>query len=368
MDSVVQNQYKPDYVSPPGETILEMITELGMSQAELAQRTGRTRKTINEIIQGKAPITPETALQLERALNIPARFWNTRESHYRHHLATKKEREYLLDHVDRLKNFPVRDMIKQGWIQAFDDEVEQLRELLRFFGIASPEQWKLMWADSSVAYRRSAAFQSEPGAVSAWLRQGEIEAQDIRCQPYSPETFRRALDAARSLTLEPAQVFQPKLIDLCAASGVAVTFVPELPKTRVSGATRWLTSDKALIQLSLRYRTDDHLWFTFFHEAGHILLHGKRDIFLEGDDAIDLKVAREEEEASKFAADILIPQNALDAFVAGSKPGRISKQAIRDFAAKINIAPGIVVGQLQHDGFLPYTHCNGLKRKFAWAE
>ena len=83
MSNVIQNQYTPDYVSPPGETLQEVLEERGMSQAELAERTGRPKKTINEIINGKAAITPETALQLERVLGIPASFWNNRERRYR---------------------------------------------------------------------------------------------------------------------------------------------------------------------------------------------------------------------------------------------------------------------------------------------
>ena len=70
---------------------------------------------------------------------------------------------------------------------------------------------------------------------------------------------------------------------LCAHAGVAVVFVQELPNTGISGSTQWLTPTKALVQLSLRYKTDDQLWFTFFHEAGHILAHGKRQVFLETD-------------------------------------------------------------------------------------
>ena len=92
MNNMIQNQYNPDHVSPPGETLLERIQELGMRQTELAQRTGRTKKTINEIVRGKAPITPEIALQFERVLHISAAFWNNRERQYRQYLARMEER------------------------------------------------------------------------------------------------------------------------------------------------------------------------------------------------------------------------------------------------------------------------------------
>ena len=369
MNSRVQNQYAPDYVSPPGETLLELLEDRGMSQAELARRTGRPKKTINEIIQGKTTITPKTALQLERVLGTPADFWNNRERQYRQHLARLEENTELAAQVEWLQNFPIKEIVKRGWIEGGDNVLQQLREVLNFFGVASPDQWEAIWCldQSSVVFRKTTAYQSERGAIAAWLRQGELQAQEIDCRPFDDETFQQSLvEEIRPLTVEPPEVFQPELERLCAQAGVAVVFLPQLPRARVSGATRWLTPKKALIQLSLRYKTDDHLWFTFFHEAGHILLHGKRDLFLE-DGTLD-EEQEKEEEANRFAADTLIPPDDLARFLAQPQAVRRSKQGIRDFAHSLGIAPGIVVGRLQHDGDLPHSHCNDLKQTFAWAE
>ena len=44
MSNTIQNQYMPDYVSPPGETLLETIEAIGMSQADLAERIGRPKR------------------------------------------------------------------------------------------------------------------------------------------------------------------------------------------------------------------------------------------------------------------------------------------------------------------------------------
>ncbi len=149
----------------------------------------------------------------------------------------------------------------------------------------------------------------------------------------------------------------PQLTSLCADSGVAVIFLPELPGTGVSGATSWLSSNKALIQLSLRYKSDDHLWFTFFHEAYHILKHGRKKVFLE----FDGNRGREENEANEFAANKLIRKESLAQFV---QVDDFRRSAIKRFATQMGISPGIVVGRLQHDGILLYNHHNDLKRWF----
>ena len=357
---MIKNQYNPDFVTPPGETVLETLEVIGMSQAEFAERTGRPKKTINEIIRGKAMITPETALQFEKVLGVPASFWINREQNYQEWLARERERSNLEQYLSWIENFPIKEMVDLGWIEKYEEPIDKLNEILHFFGIASPEQWKAVADDLSLAFRRSAAYKAEPDIISTWLRKGEIEAQNIECEPFDADAFREALDEIKLLTNEPPEIFVTRTIELCARAGVAVVFVHELRKLRTNGATRWLNPNKALIQLSLLYKTDDHLWFTFFHEAGHILLHGKRDIFLEEDNQTNDK----EDEANRFAADWLIPSSEYKNF--HPRGNYFSKAEIIEFAQKIRIAPGIVVGRLQHDGHIPMKNCNDLKRKLVW--
>lgn len=359
MSSAIRNQYNPDYVSPPGDTLLEVLEEKGLSQAELAERTGRPRKTINEIINGKTAITPDTALQLERVLGIPAQFWSQREQNYQDFLARQRERDRLEKQSEWAAQFPYNDMAKLGWVEATKDRIQRCLNLLTFFSVASPEQWIKYWENRSVAYRKSVAFESDAPATIAWLRMGEIEAEKIICQPYNATKFRRALDEIRTLTVYPHKIFLPKISILCAEAGVAVVFLPALPKTGVCGVTRWLTPTKPLIQMSFRYRTNDHFWFTFFHEAKHVLQENKSEIFLDlTEHNPDSPM---EQEANQFSADYLIPPSRLDQFLA--KHNCFTKTAILEFAAEIDIAPGIVVGRLQRDFGLPQNQCNGLKER-----
>lgn len=349
-----RNQYQPDTVTKPGFYIEEKLEELGMTQAELADRIGRTKKTVNEIVMGKAPIEPHTALQLERTLGIPARFWNNVERQYRDHLVRQAERDRLEQQMDRLRDFPVKEMCRLGWLPRRTDRVEILADLLTFFGVASFEALDQIDAQTCAAFRQSAAHRVEPGALLAWLRKGELEARNIDCLPFDREQFRAALARMRALTLLPTADSVPETVRACARSGVAVVFVPEVPGTRTWGATRWLNPDKALIQLSARGKTDDQLWFTFFHEAGHILLHPKKDIFIETDNIHDSR----EDEANRFAADLLIPPATWTA-VRLLKPR--SKVEIQAFARKYQIATGILVGRMQRERLIPWKNLNALK-------
>lgn len=354
------NQYVPDYLVTPGVVLEDYLEVFGMTQAELAARTGLTKKTVNEIIKGKSPITPETALKLERSLGRPAHFWNNLERQFQEDRTRFAEEIRLRSQLDWLKKVPVSHLIKFGWIKKTGNKISQLKEVLQFFGVVSPEQWGTVWREHQVAYRQTQHFESCAESVSAWLRKGEIEARQIQCAPFQLRRFQEVLETIRELTVEPPSVFQQRLVELCASAGVAVVFVPELPKTGVYGATRRL-GDMTVIQLSLRYKSNDHLWFAFFHEAGHIIKHGRKEIFIEGN-GVD---GQKEEEADAFARDRLIPPTEYCRFVS-SWDGR-SLAPIETFAGRIKIAPGIVVGRLQHDKRLPNSHGNGLKVLYRWS-
>ena len=133
---------------------------------------------------------------------------------------------------------------------------------------------------------------------------------------------------------------------------------------RLSGATRWLTSGKAMIVLSLRHKSNDHFWFTFFHEAAHILKHGKTDVYVDEEDRMQTK---QEAKADAFAANSLIPDRDYKCFTSDNR-NRFSRSTVLQFARQINVAPGIVVGRLQHDKYVDYSWLNNLKVKFKLIE
>lgn len=351
--------YEPEYAVPPGRTLQETIDALGMGQRDLATRAGLSPKHINQIIQGTAPLTYETAVRLEQVTGVPARMWNNLEANYREQLAKLDEKQRLENDLVWLKNIPTAELIKRKQIEKHADPVLTLKAVLGFFGVANVEAWNNIWLSPAVAYRKSAVFRGQPEAIATWLRLGELEGRGIQCVPFDRGKFKAALDQIRGLTMEQPEVFVSKMKTLCEGAGVAVVLVPEITNAPVSGATRWLTSEKAMIQLSLRYKTNDQFWFTFFHEAGHILLGGKKEAF------IDLNHAKGEGEAEAdgFAAGHLIPANR------ASELTRLkSAQAIQAFAKSIGIAPGIVVGRLQHEKIIRYDQFNGLKIRYQWAK
>lgn len=337
---------EPDYASPPGELLAEWLEENQQTQADLAKRTGHAPKTINQIVKGIAPLSPALALDLEKVTGVAASLWSSMEARYRQHLAAQTERTKLASEAAPfVARFSYAKMSTWGWLPAATHTADRARNLLHFFGVADFTRWEEVYGALEGAARESTAFKSELPDLSAWLRRGEVEATRLECAPYDEGRFRANLSEIRALSGRPwtPETF-PQVIRLCADAGVALVLVPELPGTHVSGFTRWLSPTKAIIQQSLRHKRDDHLWFTLFHEAAHILLHGKKEKFLEFQGRDDPK----ETEANEWAANFLIPPADWKAFTA-AHPKPYPDAALLAFARRLGISPGIVAGRAQRE-------------------
>ncbi len=266
--------------SPPGDTLAEVLAARGMTQAELALRTGRPLKTINEIIKGKANITADTALQFERVLGIAAEFWINRDAQYRESQARQAEKQEFQKYLDWLDIFPLKEMIELGWIKKFDNAVDQVLELLHYFSIAKPEHWSAYWKTAIPKIEQLWSFQHAPGSTTAWLRKGEIEFQKISCDEFQSRVLKNLLTQFPDLIDEPVNTFYSEVTQKLAQSGVAFCVVESIPGSEITAVTRWLSPIKASIQLNTHLSIKKDFWLTLYHGLTYILMQGKRDNFI----------------------------------------------------------------------------------------
>src|SRR5579872_96673 len=351
-------KYEPDYAVAPGATLKEILDEKGISQTALAVRAGMTEKTVSQIINGVAPISYDSAEKFEMALGVPARFWNQRELAFREAQARIAATERLKADIAWLDEVPAAVLKERGFIPHESDKVSLVRLILKFFGVSSVEAWRKSCGNPAAQYCGEKAKDKHPGYVAAWLRMGDLQAEKMEVPPFNGDEFSRALADARKMTTLPADRWDKELPARCAVAGVAVVFTKEIPGSAVSGAVRWVTKDKALIQLSLKFKSAPEVWLTFFHEAGHLLLHGKRQMFVEF--GVNSGTG-EEREANDFARDQLIPPEH-----ARWLPYLKTRKQICDFAQMIGVSPGVVVLRLQNDEFVYRSAFNDLKGKVHW--
>lgn len=357
------NAYQPDYAVAPGTILAERLEAHDMSYADFARRCGRSPKLISEIVAGKAPVEPKTALQFEKVTGVAAHIWLGIETDYRLHRAQEAEAKQAEKSASWAKRFPVNVLAKRGVMDKPPSAAAAVSGLLAFFGVGSVEAWAVKYGAKSVNYRHSPSFKSDEYALATWRRLGEFEAERQTCAEFNAARFKQSLRDIRALTMEPLNEAIRKAGEHCNESGVVLALIPPLPKTAISGAAWWLSSQKAVIALSARHKTDDHLWCTLFHEAAHILLHSKKVVFI---DSKENGAEGNEAEANRWASNSLIPSEAWERFV---EIGPQNVPTVRRFAEEQGIAPGIVVGRLQHERRLPWGHpLNKLKKRLEWKE
>jgi HTH-type transcriptional regulator / antitoxin HigA len=351
-----------DLAIPPGEYLAEVLKARGISQAEIGRRMGRPLQAINEIIKGDKAITPDTALQLERALDVPAHIWTGLEAQYQLVLARQDEEKQLHQDVPLLKQIPYFDLVRLGFVESVKDSIGKVRVLQRFFGVSSLGNLPDVKAYGP-AFRCSQKSKASPYALAAWLKCGEIRGHEMVTKPYSREALKSKLAVIRGLSLKSPKEFEPELKQLLADCGVVLAMLPHLSKTYANGATFWISPEKAVLLMSIRGSWADIFWFSLFHELAHILRHDKRMTFIEDGDA-NPEVKEQEMEADLFAADQLIPSKAYKEL---EKSTFHSPQVIQTMAQKIGIHAGIIVGRLQYDRYVPQNSLlNKLRARFTW--
>lgn len=353
-------KFVPPVEFHPGITLSEKLKEMGMSVKEFAVRTSKPEKTIFAVIGGKSSVTSDMAVAFESVTKIPAHFWLNIQRGYDEYIARLKREEQLSSAYEWARSFPLTKMMEFGWIPIVRTVEEKVKILLSFFQVSTEKAWEDYYLNQQlkVAFRISLNNTKEPHAISAWLRQGEIQAAEMCVNEFSEKALREAIPVMKELCARQPADFAHALQEECAKVGVKLVYTPYLPKAPINGSTRWI-NDVPCIQMTGRHKRNDVFWFTFFHELGHILLHGKKDIFLEDIEYAD-KQKEKEEEADVFSSRILLSQAEENEI---TRNGNFSDAAIRKYAEKFNVHPGIIVGRLQHKKYISFTTLSNLIEK-----
>lgn len=337
------NARVPAEVFPPGEFLREELEAREWSQQELADILGRPPRLVSELMSGKRAVTPETARGLADAFGTSAEYWMNLESQYQ--LSRVKTTDNQVARKARLYGkFPVREMLRRGWIRATEsiDVLEQ--RFCEFFDIP---QMDAQPALNHYAKKTDVTLDVTPLQL-AWLFRVRSMATQQVIPPYSRQKLLSAVDKLKALLLAPEEArHAPRIL---AEAGVRLVLVESISGSRMDGACFWLAEDKPVIGMTLRFDRIDNFWFVLRHEIEHVLQEDGRT---SGNLIIDSDVGAEEEELSECelranaaGAEFCVPSDMLENFVARVQP-YFSEQKVLAFAARINVHPGLVVGQLQ---------------------
>lgn len=328
-------------VFPPGEFLKEELEARGWSQTALAEIMGRPVRLINEIIAGKKGITPETAIQLGESLGTGPELWMNLESQYQ--LSKVRGTDGLIRRRAKLyEGFPVREMMKRGWIEA-SKNIEVVEQQLRdFFGLGAIDDEMHF----SHAARKTAAESGPTMQQFAWLfraRQLANELVDPAFEASTVATLLKKLEALRSAPEETRHVAR-----ILAEHGIRFVIVEPIPGTKIDGACFWLDRTRPVIALSLRLDRIDNFWFVLRHELEHVFQgHGRDGFILDQDLEGAAPVSEEERVANAAGSAFSVSDADMRDFIARVNPF-FSEERVVLFARRLGVHPGLVVGQLQH--------------------
>ena len=352
--------FAPAWASNPGVTISRLLNASHLGIREFCDQLELSRDAGAALISGQLEVDKTIALKLSKVLGSSPTYWLNKERQYREDL----ERMMVSDESKHwMESLPLSDMVKYRWIDPHLRGSSKLKACLDYFDVRSSNDWDRKYRNllSQVAFRTSDSFDSTPQAVITWLRQAEKQCEELECEDWDAEAFRAAVQHARNLTTEKdPSVFLPKLRRLFSKCGVALAIAPTPKGCHASGAVYFSSETKAVMILSFRYLSDDHFWFSLFHECGHLLLHRDEGLILE---LSKKNKSRIEEEADRFSSELLIPAEYEEELL-GLGRGQLRK--IYKFAKKLRLSPGIVVGQLQYRGVIDHRYLNKAKVRYQW--
>ena len=353
------NDLSLSLLTPPGETLQEILSTKNISQKELAIRTGLTTKHINQIINGNKSLTYSTAIKLENALGIPASFWNTLEANYCEEKLKIQELNCITQkEINCLKLIPHKELKRLGFLEKKLESIFLVEQLRRFFNISN--LLNLPKLANQIAFRTPIKVKHNFYALLAWIRMCEIGTSAIEVKEYDVKRVNFLLPEIKNIMMLDINIAIERLTTLFSKCGIAFKVTPNLPDVPAQGLIKKF-SNKVILCLTIKNKYTDVFWFTLLHEIGHLLNDDFHNLFVDLDTS-SRELNEKEKRADHFANDFLIPKKEYHSFILKND---FSKNSIIAFAKAENIIPGIVVSRLQNDKIVSKSWCNELKVKYS---
>lgn len=322
----------------PGVLLAVALERRNMSQVDFAARTGLSPKHVNQVLKGSASLSADSAVALERVLNISAATWIGLDARWQEHRSRRRRHLELDRYSGWAARFPRAELVELGYLPDPAASSHPVEDLLDLFQVADPAAFERVWLTPlQGGFRRAQQFAVDEWATATWLLIAERQTAARDLPSFNLAALRKAVRKLRAVTRLPIVDGFVEARGLLAACGVALTFVTALSGSRISGATWWPALNRPVIALSERHKKEDIFWFTLFHEIAHLLLHPRREAFIEfdGNDDSDGR----ESEANEYAAAELIP-GSHDQDIVAAEPARLA-----EIAETLGVGIAIVAGR-----------------------
>ena len=340
---------RPAEIFHAGEFLKEEIEARGLTQAALAEIIGRPTQAVSEIILGKRGITPETAKGLAAAFGTSAEYWMNLETAYQLSRVSVQEEE-VSQRAKLYERFPVKEIIKRGWVERSENPTVLEQRFLDFFGINSVDE------TPSFSYAgKKQCYSSDSMQQIAWVRRARQLAEVAQAKDFNKSTINGLIEELKSRRQFVESIREIPVI--LSQYGIRLIIVESIPGMKMTGACFWLSKNKPVIALTLTYDRIDNLWYTLFHELDHVAHEEGRESPIM-DNLVPEKSENNlpdiERRANDVARQNVVDPDELEGFIARVNPIFTAEQ-IKGFAKRVNVHPGIVVGQLHNRHLIHFS-------------
>ena len=341
----------------PSYYLKDYLEEIQMTQDEFAKRLGISGKQISLIFKEEASITPDIAYKLSRLMGTSIELWLNLQSKYDAYLMELAGKESFEKEKEIYKMIDKNFLLQLGIIDK-DDKIDVAISKLRLASTVSSLQLHCK-KDIFCMYReadRDNEKENNTVCKNVWVSIAFNQAKKINTEPYNEDKLKENIANFRKMTMMDINDFFPEMQKILSECGVAFVVLPSLKNSKINGAVKWIDKDKVMVAVNTRGAYNDRFWFSFFHELQHVFQKKRRKIIVE--DELDQLNAIYEYEADLFAKETLISSEDI------KKLNKYDEESILAFSRKNNIHPGIVVGRLQKESKISYSHFNYLKQKY----
>ncbi len=346
----------------PGYYIAGVIFDMGITQAEFAQRLGTTAKTLSTIINGQISLSDDIAEKLSAMLGTSISVWMNLQTTYNQKIL-EIEREKRLDGQMEIESMiDYSFFVDNAGLKKTGNHHERISNLCGYLYVSDLRI--LAEPDFLVNYRTAVSEVQLKNIVNsrAWIQSAINLSKDIDVKPFDCEKLKVSLPVLRDMTIQEPEVFIPRMREIFSECGVAFVLLPYLKNSGISGAVKWINGSRVVLAMNNRGVDADKFWFSLFHEIKHVLQQKVKTVFVMSSTAEMMDMdSKYEVDADKFASDFLIPPSEYKRF---APTKYTTDREIIEFAASIGIHPAIVAGRMQHERIIPENRCSGLKTKY----
>ena len=354
-----------DLIIHPGETIADVLEERGLTQAELAARTGVTPAYISNVISGKKNISANFAMSLEYALGVPKSFWLNLQANYdaelleynEEHTITDEEKEVRKKLSDIIKF--LRELLMIPEKQSINENILSLRSVFQVSNLCN-----LKDLVPPGAFRLATNTTVDPYVLGAWLRICQMSAKREHENEFDADKVHLLVAELKSIMVDETCDLQTQLTSTMMKYGIDFSVVHNFRGAPVHGYICQKSENRYQMALTIRGAYADIFWFSLFHELGHIV-NGDVSKTQKFIDVVEQEQTSREIAADKFATNALINQSDYIRFI---RARNFSIGSIKQFAKSQKIMPYMIIGRLQKEGLIPYNWFSEHKTRYKWAE